>query len=238
MVADIVIVHGILKGSSFPNIVEEIDNFLTENPREFIVVEIIFDPRKHNMPAEQRHGCLQLLSSTFGERITKEDVESWFNLSTVTLGELEKKKKNIILLINDGMCNFSYNGTEYDFDNIKNEFGCHDHGQFMKNKWHNTAHAGALLRSNETFLAEGNDGGCEEMFMNSQFVMTPQPPGGVSDAVGLLVGLKSLRPVSLARELYRKDFLETFIRDRAEKRWNIVLLGELNNYTWSGMSSS
>ena len=124
----------------------------------------------------------------------------------------------------------------------------------MKNKWHNTAHAQTLLRNNEKFLQEGSSDG--DVFMNSQFVMTPQPPGvslrhnntskhlfnlfltalfivsikcqGVTDVVGLLFGAKSLRPVSLARELYGKDVLETFIRDRAENSWNIVLLDFLD----------
>ena len=44
------------------------------------------------------------------------------------------------------------------------------------------------------------------------------------DVLGLLFGTKSLRPVSLARELYRKDLLEKYIRDNSEKRWNVVLL--------------
>jgi hypothetical protein len=46
-----------------------------------------------------------------------------------------------------------------------------------------------------------------------------------TDIIRLLLGSKSLRPVSLARELYRTDFLETSIRNNAEKKLSIVLLG-------------
>lgn len=48
---------------------------------------------------------------------------------------------------------------------------------------------------------------------------------GAMDVLRLLFGTKSLRPVSLARELYRRDLLESFIRENAEKQYNIVLLG-------------
>ena len=47
---------------------------------------------------------------------------------------------------------------------------------------------------------------------------------GAADVVGMLLGAKSIQPVSLARKLYSKDLLEPFIRDRAESKWNIVLL--------------
>lgn len=226
LVDDTFICHGMLKGGLFPDVIEEVHQFLCDYPREFIVLEVIYDPNKHEMSSEQRLRVLQLLSSTFDEMVTQEDVNSWFNLKNLTLGELEKKKKNIIVLIDDRICNFSHEGTQYDLATVAREFGCHKNGNFLKNKWHNTANAQTLLRSNETFL-EGACNDCD-FFMNSQFVMTPQPPGGVSDVLGLLFGAKSLRPVSLARELYRKDVLETFIRDNADNRWNIVLLDFLD----------
>lgn len=220
---DTIIVHGMLTGAPFPNIIEQIEQFLCDNSREFIVVEIIHDRNKHAMSNEQRLRILQLLSSTFGEKVTQEDVNSWFSLSKVTLGELGEKKRNILVLVNDGLYgSFSHEGEQYNQSTIARDFGCHNHAHFMKNKWHNTSSAHTLLRSNETFLEEGcND--CDK-FVNSQFVMTPQPPGGFVDVVGLLLGIKSLRPVSLARELYQKDILETYLRDNAENSWNIILL--------------
>jgi len=175
LVDDIVIVHGILKGAPFPDVVDEIDKFLTENPREFVILEIIYDANKHVMASDQRIRVFQLLSSTFNQMISQEDVDSWFKLSNVTLGELGKKKKNVLVLINDGICNFSHEDIHYDAATITRDFGCHKNGNFMNNKWHNSNDARTLLRRNETFLEEGNSD--YHKFLNSQFVMTPQPPG-------------------------------------------------------------
>lgn len=175
LVDDAVIIHGHLKGAPFPNIVEEIEQFLVENPGEFLIVEVIYDPRKHQMSSEQLFHVFELLSSTFHQMITQEDVNSWFKLNSVTLADLDERNKNIMLLINDGFACFSHEGTDYDFATIARDFGCHEHGMFLKNKWHNTANARTLLRSNETFFEEACSD-CDK-FMNSQFVMTPQPPG-------------------------------------------------------------
>jgi len=223
LVDDTFICHGFLKGASFPDIIEEVHEFLRYNPGEFVILEVIY--QKHEMSPEQQLRALQLLSSTFDQKVTHDDLNSWFKLSDLTLGQLKKSEKNVIVLVNDRMGQFSLNGTQYDSDAVAREFGCHHHN-FMKNKWHNTANAHTLLESNESFLKRTCNN--YDKFLNSQFVMTPQPPGGVCDVLALLVGAKSLRPVSLARELYGKDVLEAFVRDHAEDRWNIVLLDFLD----------
>lgn len=226
LIDDIVIIHGILRGSPFPDVVDEIDRFLTDNPREFVTVEIIYEQSKHPLTSDQRIRAFELLSSTFNKTmIRKDDVDSWFDLRKVTLGELDERQKNVLVLINNDFFGFSHDGIQYDLATISRDFDCHENGNFVKNKWHNTTNARSLLRSNGRFLEEAEP----SKFMNSQFVMTPQPPGSASDVFLLLLGAKSLRPVSLARALYRKDLMESFIRDNADDtRWNIVLLDFLD----------
>ena len=210
-----------LKGGKFPDIIDGINHFLCDNPHEFIILEVIYDSNKHEMSSEQCFRALQYLSSTFSQLITYDDVGSWFRLSTVTLGELKEREKNILVLINDKMLDFAHEGTHYDLYKVAVDFGCHLSQQYVKNRWHNTAQARTLLHSNEKFLEEASS----DYWHMHQFVMTPQPPSGVADALQLLLGTKSLRPVSLARELYRKDLLETFLRDNADSTaWNIVIL--------------
>ncbi|KAL7523798.1 hypothetical protein ACHAXR_001664, partial [Thalassiosira sp. AJA248-18] len=177
LIDDTFICHGMLKGGQFPDVIDEINQFLAENPREFVIVEVIYSPKKHEMSSELLLRVFQLLSSTFDEKmITLEDASSWFRLNHVTLGELTDRKKSVVVLINDKMNNgFSHGGTHYSLATVVKEFGCHKNLHFMNNKWHNTAHAFSLLESNETFLEEASDD-CRS-FLNSQFVLTPQPPG-------------------------------------------------------------
>lgn len=221
-VDDVFICHGILKGGNFGNVMEEVSEFLTENPGEFVVMEVVY-VNIHEMPPEQRLRVFQLMESTFGDRmISQEDTKTWFKVKNVTLGTIRQKSKNILLLIDDRICNFTVNGKLYDDKTVAQEFGCHKNALFMKNKWHNTQCTQQLLKSNEQFL---NDvGRNEKVLVNSQFVLTPMPPSGVQDAIKLLTGVNSLRPVSLVRQLYKKDVLEKFVRDRGGDNWNLVLL--------------
>ncbi|KAL9184286.1 hypothetical protein ACHAXT_002372 [Thalassiosira profunda] len=223
LVDDIFICHGMLKGGRFADVLDEIDMFLFDNPSEFVIVEVIYDRNKHAMSTGQLLATLQLLSSTFEQKVTDEDVASWFRPGTVTLGDIGEKERNTLLLINDQLYGFDHEGTTYDLTAAQKEFGCHANHKLLKNRWHNTSHAPSLLKSNEAFLCEAAEGDCD-VLVNSQFVMTPQPPRGLADVVGMLLGMKSLRPVSLARELYGKDVLERFLRDNSDSGWNVVLL--------------
>lgn len=154
-----------LKGSPFPNVLDEIDLFLTENPGEFVVVETIHDPNKHGMRPEQILSALRLISSTFSNSaITREDANTWFNLKKTTLGDMRSKSKNVLALINDGFCT-AHGGTSYDEETIAREFACHRNGTLMKTKWHNTQCAGTLLGCNDRFLEDKASG---RKFMNNR----------------------------------------------------------------------
>ncbi|KAL3759773.1 hypothetical protein ACHAWU_007517 [Discostella pseudostelligera] len=224
-VEDIVIVHGILNGSPFSDIIKEIDTFLNVHDGEFVIIDIQFDRNKHTLSNEQRLHLLEFVSFTFNDRfITHADATSWFLLKTATLGELLLvHKKNVLILLNDGMvCNFYHDGSCYDANTVARKFGCHSNHHFLTNQWHNSSCPRTLLDKNAIFLEK--NGNCSNKFVISQLVLTPQPPKTIIDIIRLLLGSKSLRPVSLARELYQRDLLETAIRNNAEKKLSIVLL--------------
>lgn len=113
LMEDVHIVHGILKGGKFSDIVEEVDQFISDNPGEFVVMEVVLEYQRELSP-EQRIEVLKLLNTTFGERmISKEDGDSWFKVKEVTLEDLSQKNKNMLLLLHDRICGFSHEGTTY-----------------------------------------------------------------------------------------------------------------------------
>ncbi len=239
LMEDVKVVHGILTGGKFVDILEEVDLFLCDNPGEFVVMEVVLENKRQLTP-EQRIKVLKLINSTFGDRmVTKDDDDSWFNLKYVTLGELAEKNKNILVLLHERICGFCHeeitfgmSGTHCvllsvvfwfvftfisinnilfttkhqfvtlcvtkDADRVTREFNCHKNENYMRNKWHNTMDPQQILSSNEEFLETY----CKHRgkLLNSQFVMTPAF-GGVENVPGLLFGMKSLRPVSLARKV-------------------------------------
>jgi hypothetical protein len=265
IVNSIVIVHGILNGSPFPDIIHEMDNFLRDrDDGEFVIIDIQFDRNKHRLSSQQRFHLLEFVSHVFKDRlITHADATSWFDLKTVTLGELLlDQKKNVLILLNDGMVNcgdFYHDGTRYDANTIAKQFGCHWNHRYLVNQWHNSACPQTVLQKNESFLEK--HGNCKNKFVISQLVLSPLPPKvrtwllftclfsyihfvtseranefqNIVDALCLLLGIKSLRPVCLVRELYRTDLLETSIRNTPDNRWSIVLLGMSTNVVQSGI---
>lgn len=221
-IRDVFICHGMLKGGPFTRIIDEIDEFITEYSGEFVILEVTYES-DHEMSPEQRVGVFRLLSDKFGHRmISNGDLKSWFKVKKVTLGDIKSRSKNVLLLIHDRICGFSCDGCTYDDCTVANDFHCHKNVCLMKNKWHNTQSTTQLLENNEKFL--NDTARSYDFIVNSQFVLTPMPPTGASDAMRLLGGVKSLRPVSLVRQLYKKDVLETFVRDRADNRWNVITL--------------
>ncbi len=176
-VNEIDIVHGILNGAPFPDMIHEVDRFLHAHDGEFVIIDIQFDPNKHRLSAQQRFHLMEFVSHAFKDKlITHADVMSWFQLNDVTLGELILfRKKNILILLNDGMLNDLYHdGTSYDVDTIAQKFGCHGSRFFLTNQWHNTACPRTLLEKNVSFLKKNEN--CYNRFVVSQLVLTPQPP--------------------------------------------------------------
>lgn len=218
---DIFTCHGIVKGGKLAGIVEEIVTYLCDNPKEFVIVEI---KNEAPMTSSQKHQVLHLIQSTFGERmITFADAQTWFQLKQVTMGEIRERLKNVLILIHNSF-SFHREGISYDTKMVEKEFSCFHNSTMLHDKWHNTTNPGELLNRNLTHLRRFSRYDRDHMIC-SQFVLTPQPPSNLLDTMRHLIGLKSLQPISLTKQLYQKeDMLQCFISDRPGLHWNIVSL--------------
>ena len=194
-----------VKGGTFSDVLNEVDAFLHENVNEFVIVEIK-DEVPMTLPQKTR--ILQLIQSTFGERmISYSDLQSWFKLTYVTMGDIRKRRKNVLALTSNSFC----------FDHVSEEFSCHLHSTLLKNKWHNSDETSHLLHSNLTHLRDLTRHDRDFLICN-QFVLTPQPPSNTIDAFRLLFGLRSIQPISLVKKLYRnEEILQCSVRDRCEQ---------------------
>ena len=218
---DVVTCHGIVKGGKLADVVDEVKVFLRDNPKEFIIFEI---KDEAPMTSSQKHQVLHLIQSTFGERmITYVDLQTWFQLKQVTIGDIRRRQKNVLILIHNSFC-FHREGISYNMNMVAKEFSCFHNSTLLHDKWHNTTNLGDLLDRNLTHLRHLSRYDRDHMICN-QLVLTPQPPSNMLDTVCLLFGLKSLQPISLVKQLYQKeDVLHYFIRDRPGLHWNIVSL--------------
>ena len=214
---DIMTCHGIVKGGKLADVLDEVEVFLCDNPKEFIIFEI---KDEAPMTSSQKHQVLHLVQSTFRERmITSDDMQTWFQLKHVTIGDIRRRQKNILILIQNSFCSHD-KGMHL----IAKEYSCFHNNTLMHDKWHNTTNSGDLLDRNLTHLRLFSRYDREHMICN-QLVLTPQPPSNMLDAVCHLFGLKSLQPISLVKQLYQKEeVLHCFISDRPDLHWNIISL--------------
>lgn len=207
--------HGCLEGGPLEDILEEIDDFLQQHKGEFVVLELVPEYGRSLTP-EQKDIFLQLVKSTFGDKIFPGKNLRGLQ-ERLTLGEVvnDQKRQVAILLHN----RFQENYDNKSEDDIVNEYGYVKSQRYMRNKWHNTREREQLLEWN---LEE-----CEKcsphVWLNNQFVLTPGV-GGASDILGALVGSITLQPMAMASRLYEPKVLDSFLRQHAEKRWNLMML--------------
>ena len=216
---DICIFHGFLKGGKFSAVLDEITRFVNENPGEFLFLDIVLEYGRE-MTEQQRVHLFDTIKTACGSNmITTEDKKKWCKYGQVTLGELAEHKKNYFVLVHDRIFGFSHDGVLHDEDHIKEKYGFFRSNRALRNKWHNTRDLDQLLKSNEEDLEEYK--GKRNMFHNASYVFTPGV-GGPTDILHMLVGLKSLRPVSFARILYKYDVLDDHLRAKADEPFNLV----------------
>lgn len=208
------IYHSILSGAKFVDILDSIVKFVSDNPGEFLFLEIVLEYGRE-ITDEQRTFLFDTIKTSLGDSmITKEDTDDWFRTGSVTLGQLSEHKKNYMVLVHNRI----YNDT-FTKQHIENTYSFFNNGRNMRNKWHNTRDVQQLLKSNdedlEKFATKRN------LFLNNSFVLTPGV-NGAGDILNLLVGSASLRPVSFARALFKRDVLDNHLREKADEDWNMV----------------
>lgn len=217
------IFHGCLNCGPLEGILQEIKRFLELHPSEFLFIEVV--PEYGRMYTdEQKLHTLHMVRDTFGadtifhgQRHTYNQLMNQWTLAQVVRGQ----KMNMCVMVHPRMYKFEVQDVVYLEENVLDEFGFVNSHRWMRSHWHNTRDIKMLQQWN---LEEVQKYGPQEKkILNSQLILTPGV-GGAWDAIKLLLGGNSLRPVSFAAALYRSEVLDVFFRDHADEAWNMVML--------------
>lgn len=210
------IFHGCVEGGLFSTILDQINEFLEHHVGEFIFLDLVQEYGRDFSEAK-RVQMFQDIKSTFGDKMyTTNNCQQLLDTKLQNLNG-----KQLCVLLNNRIYGFEVDGTTYDENHIAETFGIFSAQRWMRSHWHNTRECSQLLEWNlEEVKTQGTN---RRVFLTNQFVLTPGV-GGAQDILSLLVGQVSLRPVSFAIKLYRKDVLDDFMREHAEEKWNIVML--------------
>jgi hypothetical protein len=92
--------NNISRGQSLFPFLREIKKFIQENPKEFIIVKIKGEGT--NLRGFCNNIVADFIIKEFKDNlITKKDFDEWFEIETVTMGEIAKRNKQVIFLVPD-----------------------------------------------------------------------------------------------------------------------------------------
>lgn len=189
--------HGILRGNQFSETLEQIKLFVSENPKEFIVIKMQQESYELNTLA--KHILIRKIEETIGDHLIKQvDIDWWFKIETVSMELLWEHKKNILLIFRKELF-VNLNRSEYIlkisnprkhkelvgnkteemllnetkmFRKKLSEKGLHDKKYFIVDRWHDTDNPEHLVHAIDEFLEEKKE--VKEKLTVSQVILTNQ----------------------------------------------------------------
>lgn len=140
-----------MRGGPLARVLFEIRHFVDKHPSEFIYVTFQ-EEREHSLSDFAKRLLQSMVVSILGPKcVTSRDIENWFKIESVTIGQVQENKKNIMLCFN-GRIGFIKGFTPISGPKLKltqlmeNEaeivelptMGIHNKYGFYLDKWHNT----------------------------------------------------------------------------------------------------
>lgn len=99
------IFHGPFKSIEVETAFQQIRKFLDENPSEFIVLSLQSEHGIKTTSLEQFDILFQLVLRYFQDiAINVQDQFTWFNIPNVTLGEIQSRKKRVLIFGDADTC--------------------------------------------------------------------------------------------------------------------------------------
>lgn len=164
--------HGIIRGDEMLKTLYYIKKFIIQNPSEFII--LTFQEEKQNALNDFSKYIFKQIIFDFFENImiTKKDTEEWFEIPKVTIGDIQKNKKNVLISFDLSFLE----KTNHIYKNQKvhiTEKGIFHKNKFFRDKWYDTENIEDLLSRNLEFLKETKK--YKKDLIISQYVLTIQP---------------------------------------------------------------
>ena len=204
--------HGPLKGGDYLLHIKQVKQFLLSHPEEFIIINI--QEEGNVLPINRKHLIRQLYGILNPYMITKEDLDSWFRVETVTFKQIWNTDRRILLFstphlwadtgISEETC------AKYGIQNQKN---------MIISKWHDVNDIDLLLENNIKCLELKNQN--KNKLFCSQFVFTIQ-----RHPLELATNLFSFTIPTIhnfVKRLYEGSRLPRYINHNIDKNFNIML---------------
>ncbi|KAL7560023.1 hypothetical protein ACA910_013514 [Epithemia clementina (nom. ined.)] len=237
--SDVCVWHGSLEGGPFFPILREIDIFVTDHPKEIVVLNLVPEFGVGFL-SEQKLLLLKRIYETFGSRLIKASEMSDL-MARWTLGDLINKGKQVLVLFHPRFCQdlkvassshaACKTSRDWTAGEIEAEFDVVNAEVWMRNLWFNTRNTEDLLKNVRQDISRHGNKKSHNLYC-SQLVLTPGI-GGLVDLMKALAGTNPLRPISLSQHLYKNQKLNNFLRSHATEPWNVFLLDFVDYCPWT-----
>jgi len=212
--------HGCLEGGNYEDVLEEITDFVKGHPKEVLILEIVPEYGKQFSRDERRQTLdLTLQHLTPDMIIPGADLKEVFQNKPVT--EISASPQRVAVLVHNRFFEGDENSIGMTEDEILEKYNFAVSQQRMQNPWHNTRDTRELLDKNLAAVEKYEK--YKGRLLLNQFFATPGVDGAAS-ILAAVMGQNSLRPLSHAYHMYENGVLDGFLRQHADKAWNIVSL--------------
>lgn len=213
---DLAVRHGPHSGGNYFHELIKVKQWLEDNPYEFLIIDAKCEKR---VSCEQRDFLMHFVRDKFGKHmITRKDTETWFNIETVTLGELRNYHPKRLLFLIDYMI-LEDNKEEY----LGND-GFLNKEKFLVSNWHNTGSPAKLFDKISKDLENSHN--YPEKFVNLQLILSPKIHGKA--IARYCFCLDSTRIDQKQYLLFQERKVQYFIRSMADRQLNFVMMDFVN----------
>lgn len=225
------ICHGPHDGANYFKELSKISTFVAQNPQEFLIIDAKCE---RDINEGQRQYLINQYLRLFPDMlIGQNDIDTWANLETVTLGEIRKHwPKRIFLFVDrwiltpwitNGNTSELSNMNRYSVGELKN-LGFLNKNELTVSKWHNTGSSKKLfnLIREDVERIDQNEG----KLVNLQLILSPK------------VHLKAITTYCLCMNrtridqkhymLMKESKLQLFVREIARKELHSVMTDFVN----------
>mgnify|MGYP003609895005 CR=1 FL=1 len=207
--------HGPLTGGNLWTHIIEIKEFCLQHEHEIVIVKF-----QNESPISKRTKELTIkkVSGILGDLLVSlEDLESWFNLSTVTFGDMWSRPKRIIFLSRGTL----YSSCEEEALNFT-KHGILSVDSHKVSKWHDVNNVSELFRRN----LEGVETRPAGRLFVSQFILSIERD--IKSIVKTIMKFQVPTIISFAHGLLKNYRIRTFLVENLHKNFNILLFDYVN----------
>lgn len=204
--------HGPLKGGDYLIHFAQIKQFLESHPEEVIIINVQQEGKVE--VSNRRHLIRSIYNLLKPHLITKDDLETWFKLETVTFKQIWNTDRRILLFSNP----YLWEETGISAETCS-KCGIQDQNKMIVSKWHDVNDIDQLLQNNIKCLPLKDEN--QDKLFCSQFVFTMQR--NPLEIANYVFSYTMPTIENFVKRLYESSRLPRYINHNIDKDFNIML---------------